>query len=285
VKEHYIKSFRLFFRFFIITWLFHLVIQIYLTSLEIDLKEDLVIIYYINIVLNIFHIAVFAYILIKKVKPDYPELVLSFDKIFPKTLDVKLLYCFALGITLGYILPILGNTFVYLEGTMMSEISQMALDSYASYFKQWSFFDFFLYLIIGTIVYNFFREFFFRQVLLSLMNRDENITKSTVQVSILFVLSYYIYQINQLDFISLFLVSIILSFIFFKTKSVLSATVAAIGFDLPVYALFFVPDLEENAKTYLTVNDSTIFFVFAAAIIAYYCLYLINEDNDKSLVE
>ena len=279
MKSDYIKSFRLFFRFFIITWVFHIAIQTILQLMDVDLKENYSAIYYLNLTLNAFHILVFIYLLFYLIKKNYPELIFPFERMISESKNINIIYCALLGFSLGYVLPLMSNSAIYLENTMVSDMATLAINSYVEIYKGWSFLEFIIYFIIACVIYNFFREYFFRQVLLSLMARDENITRSTIQVSFLFLLSYYIYQINTLDFIAIFLLSIILCFIFYKTKSVLIVTVTSIAYELPVYLLYFVPNLKENANNYLTINESNVFFVFAAGIAVYYSLYLLNQDK------
>ena len=127
-----------------------------------------------------------------------------------------------------------------------------------------------------TLLLSIFREIFFRGILQRLIQQDENITKATIQVSLLFTLTFFYYQFNYLDFISLFVLSIFLSYTTFITKSILPAIFMSIAYDLPVFILYFFSDLSAHIDFYLTYQESFAMIYLLLVILGYFGFKLIE---------
>lgn len=175
-----------------------------------------------------------------------------------------------LGAGLGVLLPLLGNLGYFMEESSLLHVQTVeSIRSFASFYEGLDTSQFILITIIATFVFSVMRELFFRGILLKLYIRDFKITRATVQVSLLFILAYTVTQLNQFDFLGLFMFSIILCFATFQAKSLVPAIVATIAYDFPVLMYFQMPAFYADPIAFLVFNIDHIALYFAACVCVY----------------
>ncbi len=175
-----------------------------------------------------------------------------------------------LGVGCGILFPLFGNIGLMLpESNFLHVQAKEGITAFAAAYQGMNSTQILITVFFATIIFSILRELFFRGLLLKLYNRDFNINQSTIQVSLIFILIYTINQINQFDFFSLFLFSVLLCFITFQTKTILPAIIATIAYDLPILYYLTLPDFYLNPTIYLGFQPANaLIYLFALSSIA-----------------
>lgn len=265
MKEYYLLAIKIFLRYFIILWVINLLFSLFINFIDVDLTEGNYAFYF-----NFVYFSLHLLILFLFIRDFYKKQPLLFASGNFFRIDYKIDFgSLLIGMGIGSIFPLITNSAIYLDNvTMLKDSAELALKSYQDFFNDFSASEMIVHFILTTLLLNIFREIFFRGILQRLMHQDETITKTTVQLALLFTLTFFYYQFNHLDFISLFVLSVFLSFVTFKTKSIVPAIVMSIGYDLPVYFLY-ISGVSGNLEYYLTFQESLVIFYLAIVGIAY----------------
>jgi membrane protease YdiL (CAAX protease family) len=175
-----------------------------------------------------------------------------------------------LGVGCGIVFPLFGNIGLMLpESNFLHVQAKEGIISFAAAYQSMNGLQISITVLFATVIFSILRELFFRGLLLKLYNKDFNINQSTIQVSLIFILIYTINQINQFDFFSLFLFSVLLCFITFQTKTILPAIIATIAYDLPILYYLTLPDFYLNPTIYLGFQPANaLIYLFALSSIA-----------------
>lgn len=196
---------------------------------------------------------------------------------------IQILGSLFLGLGCGIVFPLIGNIGLMLpESNFLHVQAKEGITAFASAYQGMDGVQILITIFFATIIFSILRELFFRGLLLKLYNKDFNINQSTIQVSLVFILIYTINQINQFDFFSLFLFSILLCFITFQTKLILPAILATIAYDIPVLYYLTLPEFYENPINFLSYQAENIpsyFFAFACIAVA---IYLFQQARAKN---
>ncbi|MCB0278904.1 MAG: CPBP family intramembrane metalloprotease [Calditrichaeota bacterium] len=274
MKENYILALKIFIRYFIFLWLINLVFSVLISFSEISLEGESSLSFYINLVYFSLHILLLFYF----IRSFYLKNPLLFATVNFIKFDVRVVSgAVLLGFAIGSIFPMLTNSAVYVESIpMLKDTATTALKSYSDFFNDFNVWQLLTHFVVTTLLLSIFREIFFRGILQRLIQQDENITKATIQVSLLFTLTFFYYQFNYLDFISLFVLSIFLSYTTFITKSILPAIFMSIAYDLPVFILYFFSDLSAHIDFYLTYQESFAMIYLLLVILGYFGFKLIE---------
>jgi membrane protease YdiL (CAAX protease family) len=179
-----------------------------------------------------------------------------------------LLFSLFLGLGLGFLLALITHGgLLFPEKSAVYSLTLEGIKQANEYVDAYSQSEFFVILLFSSIIFTAFRELFFRAILFDIIRKSFKLTKAAVQVSFMFALSYHTYQFQFFDVFNLFIFSVLLSYIYFKTKSLFPAIVAGIAYDLPFFFVVFIKNTEEKFSDYFLLSNSQIFPILLASVI------------------
>lgn len=280
LTPNYHYAVKLFFRFFITIWLVMFIYAWFSDHFELAKTDDYslkMLSIYTN---SILVIAILIFFFIKENK--------NFNFITKESFNFNIANIFIavlIGLFLGGTLPYIANSAYYLDSTsFFHEFAVMAIEGLANYFTEYEFIDLFFMGFLNTVLFPLFRTLFFIGILYNLIQRDLNVTRTTVQIAIFFVLSNMIFQFNLIDLISLFGQIIVICYLYFRTKSIVLISLVSIIYDLPVYIYSMMPDFQLYPENYLAPNLDSFFYILIwtfSGILGFYSLnifYKVEKD-------
>ena len=249
---------RFFFIYFMSEWVLNLIFSVLVTYT--DNPESPNIIY--TMVYSALQIVLMFYLFFKFIKDEKISIEYKFD-----ISSNDILLSIVIGLSLGILLPILGNIGYLFQDTFVFEVTEKGIKRLAEFYEHQSAFEFFILSILGSFFAIVSRELFFRGLLFNLFRKEMNVTMATIQLSFFFSLMYLSHQYNEIDLLSLLVTSVILCFVTFIKKSVLPAIIISICIDIPILLLLRYDQFFESPESYLTYNSEHI-LIYGVAIIA-----------------